>query len=158
MAARIDDPALDVSADSVIVLQNAGPQARRACRNGAAADPAEAAQAGRARHGAYLGCAHERPSYGACVLHVAPEAYVGGPLALVRDGDMVALDVPGRSLNLLVPDAELARARRPGKRPPRFERGYGVLYLNIGQADTGCDFDFLQTEARAEPTGEPEIH
>ena len=99
-------------------------------------------------------------SYGACVLHVAPEAYVGGPLALVRDGDMVALDVPGRSLNLLVPDAELAARKAAWQAPPpRFERGYGVLYLkHIGQADTGCDFDFLQTEARAEPTGEPEIH
>ena len=99
-------------------------------------------------------------SYSACVLHVAPEAYVGGPLALVRDGDMVALDVPGRSLNLLVPDAELAARKAAWQAPPpRFERGYGVLYLkHIGQADTGCDFDFLQTEARAEPTGEPEIH
>ena len=85
---------------------------------------------------------------------------VGGPLALVRDGDMVALDVPGRSLNLLVPDAELAARKAAWQAPPpRFERGYGVLYLkHIGQADTGCDFDFLQTEARAEPTGEPEIH
>jgi dihydroxy-acid dehydratase len=99
-------------------------------------------------------------SYGACVLHVAPEAYVGGPLALVQDGDRITLDVPARRLELLVSDEELAARRAAWQAPPpRFERGYGVLYLkHIGQADTGCDFDFLQTETRAPAAGEPEIH
>ena len=118
MAARIDDPALDVSADSVIVLQNAGPQgapgmpewgscrSRRSCSQGVR----DMVRISDARMSG--------TSYGACVLHVAPEAYVGGPLALVRDGDMVALDVPGRSLNLLVPDAELAARKAAWQAPP----------------------------------------
>jgi dihydroxy-acid dehydratase len=84
-------------------------------------------------------------SYGACVLHVAPESYVGGPLALVRDGDPITLDVEARTLHLHVDDAELARRRAAWTPPPaRFERGYGALYSEqITQADTGCDFEFL---------------
>ena len=84
-------------------------------------------------------------SYGACVLHVAPESFVGGPLALVRDGDMIELDVPDRSLHLHVDDAELARRRAAWKAPPpRFDRGYGALFpQHITQANEGCDFDFL---------------
>ncbi|WZB72171.1 L-arabinonate dehydratase [Achromobacter xylosoxidans] len=161
MAARIDDPALDVSADSVIVLQNAGPQGAPGMPEwGQLPIPQKLLKQGVRDMVRISDARMSGTSYGACVLHVAPEAYVGGPLALVRDGDMVALDVPGRSLNLLVPDAELAARKAAWQAPPpRFERGYGVLYLkHIGQADTGCDFDFLQTEARAEPTGEPEIH
>jgi len=94
-------------------------------------------------------------SYGACVLHVAPESHVGGPLALVRDRDPVILDVPGRRLELGVPEEELA-ARRAAwtPPPPRFERGYGALYSDhITQADVGCDFDFL---ARAGHNPEPD--
>ena len=100
-------------------------------------------------------------SYGACVLHVTPESHVGGPLALVRDGDLIELDVQARSINLLVSDAELAQRRAAWQAPqPKFTRGYGVLYLkHIQQADTGCDFDFLETEkARDSAAGEPEIH
>jgi dihydroxyacid dehydratase/phosphogluconate dehydratase len=84
-------------------------------------------------------------SYGACVLHVAPESYVGGPLALVRTGDLVTLDVEARALRLEVPDGELARRRAEWTPPPApYERGYGALYLDqISQADTGCDFEFL---------------
>jgi dihydroxy-acid dehydratase len=84
-------------------------------------------------------------SYGACVLHVAPESFVGGPLALVRDGDLITLDVPGRVLRLEVGDAELRRRRERWTPPaPHFERGYGALYAeHITQADQGCDFDFL---------------
>jgi dihydroxy-acid dehydratase len=84
-------------------------------------------------------------SYGACVLHVAPESHVGGPLALVRDGDLITLDVPGRRLTLDVTDEELAR-RRTGWSPPApmYPRGYGALHAeHITQADAGCDFDFL---------------
>jgi dihydroxy-acid dehydratase len=96
-------------------------------------------------------------SYGACVLHVAPESFVGGPLAFVRDGDMIALDVAARSLTLEVDEAELARRRAAWKKPaPRFERGFGALYqAHITQANEGCDFDFLEGTA---PTADPEIH
>jgi dihydroxy-acid dehydratase len=84
-------------------------------------------------------------SYGACVLHVAPESYVGGPLALVRTGDLITLDVAARALRLDVDDEELARRRAQWTPPPvRHERGYGALYAEqITQADTGCDFEFL---------------
>ena len=84
---------------------------------------------------------------------------MGGPLALVRDGDLISLDVPARRLQLLVDDDELARRRAAWTPPaPRFTRGYGALYLkHIGQADTGCDFDFLQTGPQG-GQAEPEIH
>jgi dihydroxy-acid dehydratase len=94
-------------------------------------------------------------SYGTCVLHVAPESYVGGPLALVRDGDLITLDVAARRLDLRVPDAELAR-RRAGWTPPEpyYQRGYGALHTaHILQANEGCDFDFLAAPGR---TPEPE--
>ena len=103
-------------------------------------------------------------SYGACVLHVAPESFVGGPLALVKDGDIIELDVPGRRLHLAVSDDELA-ARKAAWQPPKriFERGYGVIHqLHVTQADKGCDFDFLEEPqaqaAEARESGEPEIH
>jgi dihydroxy-acid dehydratase len=91
------------------------------------------------------------------VLHVAPEAYAGGPLALVRDGDIIELDIPGRRLTLQVDDAELARRREAWRPPaPRFERGYGWMFQrHITQADQGCDFDYLE---RAGREAEPEIH
>jgi len=96
-------------------------------------------------------------SYGACVLHVAPESYIGGALALVQDGDLIELDVPARRLELKVGEAELGRRRAAWKRPaPRFTRGFGALYQqHIMQADQGCDFDFLEGVA---PTPDPEIH
>ena len=96
-------------------------------------------------------------SYGTCVLHISPESYIGGPLAFVRDGDLISLDVPNRSLDLLVDPAELARRRAAWCRPaPRYERGYGALYSErVTQAHKGCDFDFL---ARNGEVPEPEIH
>jgi len=96
-------------------------------------------------------------SYGACVLHVAPESFVGGPLAFVRDGDVVELDVEGRSLTLRVDDTELARRRSQWTKPAfPHPRGYGALYAgHVTQANEGCDFDFLQGTA---PVPEPEIH
>jgi dihydroxy-acid dehydratase len=86
-------------------------------------------------------------SYGACVLHIAPEAYVGGPLALVRDGDLITLDVERRSIHLHVDDDELDRRRQAWSAPPpRYHRGYGALFVeHVSQADQGCDFDFLET-------------
>ena len=97
-------------------------------------------------------------SYGACVLHVAPESFVGGPLALVRDGDLIELDVPARKLELQGRATPSSRGAAPrGQRPqPRYQRGYGALYpQHITQANQGCDFDFLEGTA---PTPEPEIH
>jgi dihydroxy-acid dehydratase len=99
-------------------------------------------------------------SYGACVLHVAPESHVGGPLALVRNGDLITLDVEARQLQLQVSDEELA-ARRAAWQPPapRFSRGYGAIYLkHIRQANEGCDFDFLEARPEGAAAGEPEIH
>jgi len=96
-------------------------------------------------------------SYGTCVLHVAPESHAGGPLALVRTGDTITLDVEARILRLEVDDAELARRRAAWTPPtPRFERGYGALYAeHITQANQGCDFDFL---ARAGVNPAPDPH
>ena len=96
-------------------------------------------------------------SYGACVLHVAPESAVGGPLALVQTGDEIELDVPRRALNLLVDDAELQRRRQEWRAPLKhYERGYGALFSrHITQANDGCDFDFLEGTS-AIP--EPQIH
>ena len=96
-------------------------------------------------------------SYGTCVLHVAPESAAGGPLALVRTGDVIALDVPGRTLDMEVPEAELKRRKSAWTPPkPHYPRCFGALYVrHVTQADQGCDFDFLMAEGRVP---EPEIH
>ena len=96
-------------------------------------------------------------AYGACVLHVSPESFIGGPLALVREGEVIELDVAVRKLELLVDELELERRRANWKaQPPRYERGFGALYAaHVTQAHKGCDFDVL--EAGPE-TPEPEIH
>jgi dihydroxyacid dehydratase/phosphogluconate dehydratase len=98
-------------------------------------------------------------SYGACILHVSPEAYVGGPLALVKTGDTITLDVPARRISLDVSDAELARRRAAWRQPePRYERGYGWMFSrHIRQANEGCDFDFLET-GFGKPVPEPAIN
>ena len=98
-------------------------------------------------------------SYGACVLHVVPESRVGGPLALVEDGDLIELDVAGRRLQLHVDEAELERRRAAWTPPPpRYQRGFGWLHAqHVTQADAGCDIDFLETTAGA-AVPEPEIH
>jgi dihydroxy-acid dehydratase len=98
-------------------------------------------------------------SYGACILHVSPESYIGGPLALLRTGDMISLDVDKRTLDMNVSDEELARRRAAWKKPePRYERGYGWMFTrHIKQANDGCDFDFLETTFGA-PVGEPSIY
>jgi dihydroxy-acid dehydratase len=94
-------------------------------------------------------------AYGTCVLHVSPESAVGGPLALVRDGDIISLNAPAGTLDVLVPDAELA-ARQPAQPPSRHTRGYAAMYVErVLQADRGCDFDFLVGRSQR-PDEEPE--
>ena len=158
LAARIDDPDLPVTKDSVLVLQNAGPQGAPGMPEWGQLPIPKKILAQGVRDMVRISDARmSGTAYGACVLHVAPESFVGGPLALVHDGDLVELDIPARKLNLKVSDAELARRRAAWKRPqPRYERGFGALYQqHITQADQGCDFDFLEGTA---PTAEPEIH
>ena len=158
MAARIDDEDLPVDENSVLVLQNAGPQGAPGMPEWGQLPIPKKLLARGVRDMVRISDARmSGTSYGACVLHVAPESFVGGPLALVRDGDPIELDVPGRRLHLHVTDAELADRRAGWRRPPaRFGRGYGALYLaHITQADQGCDFDFLEA---GPPTPEPQIH
>ncbi len=158
MAARIDDPALVVTADSVLVLQNAGPLGAPGMPEwGQLPIPKKILAQGIRDMVRISDSRMSGTSYGACVLHVAPESFVGGPLAFVRDGDLIELDVAARKLDLKVDAAELARRRAAWKKPaPKYERGYGALYQqHITQADQGCDFDFLEGTA---PTPEPEIH
>ncbi len=158
MAARIDDPALDVTADSVIVLQGAGPQGAPGMPEWGQLPIPKKLLAQGVRDMVRISDARmSGTSYGACVLHVAPESYVGGPLALVRDGDLVELDVPARRLELMIDEAELARRRAAWTPPPpRYTRGFGALYqTHIRQASDGCDFDFLEAGG---PTPDPEIH
>ena len=158
MAARIDDPALVVDKDSVLVLQSAGPQGAPGLPEwGQLPIPKKLLQQGVRDMLRVSDARMSGTSYGACVLHVAPESHVGGPLALVRDGDMIELDVPARTLALKVDEAELARRRAAWTPPPpHYTRGFGTLYLkHVTQANEGCDFDFLEAGAQ---TPDPEIH
>ena len=163
MAARIDDPKLPVTAESVIVLQNAGPIGAPGMPEwGQLPIPEKLLKAGVRDMVRISDARMSGTSYGACVLHVSPESFVGGPLALVRDGDLIELDVAARRLSLLVSEEELARRKAAWTAPkPRFARGYGVLnQLHVLQADKGCDFDFLEEPPRekAASTADPDIH
>ncbi len=158
LAARIDDPMLDVTADSVLVLRSAGPVGAPGMPEwGMLPIPKKLLQQG-VRDMVRLSDARmSGTSYGTCVLHIAPESAVGGPLALVRTGDLIALDVPNRSLTLEVDEAGLATRRAAWQPPPpRFARGWGKLSAEqISQANDGCDFAVLEGAA---PTADPEIH
>jgi len=158
LAARIDDEALPVDASSVLVLRNSGPLGGPGFPEwGMLPIPKKLLKQG-VRDMVRLSDARmSGTSYGCCILHVAPESWVGGPLALVKDGDVISLDVPARTLTLQVDEAELARRRAAWKPPaPRYERGYGAMFSrHITQADKGCDFDYLEGTA---PIPEPEIH
>ena len=161
MAARIDDPDLPVTKDSVIVLQSAGPQGAPGMPEwGQLPIPQKLLKEGVRDMLRISDARMSGTSYGACVLHVTPESHVGGPLALVRDGDVIELDIEARRIAMRVSDEELAQRRAAWQQPaPKFTRGFGVLYLkHIQQADTGCDFDFLETEKKEAAPGEPEIH
>jgi dihydroxy-acid dehydratase len=157
---RIDDPALVIDESSVLVLKHVGPRGAPGMPEwGAAPVPARLLRKGVKDMVRISDARMSGTSYGTVVLHVAPESAVGGPLALVRDGDPIQLDVPKRTLSLLVDDAELARRRAAWTPPtPPFTRGYGRLFLeHVLQASQGCDFDFLRgrTPVRAEDTAGP---
>jgi dihydroxy-acid dehydratase len=151
LAARIDDPALDVTERDVLILQNAGVVGAPGMPEvGNLPIPKKLLQKGVRDMVRISDARMSGTAYGTIVLHVAPEAAVGGPLALVRDGDEIELDVPGRRLEMHVSEAELA-GRRAAWQPPAatHTRGWGWLYLqHVLQADQGCDFDFLRAELR----------
>jgi dihydroxy-acid dehydratase len=158
MAARIDRDDLDVDASCVLVLRNAGPLGGPGMPEwGMLPLPKKLLKQGVRDMVRVSDARMSGTSYGTCVLHVAPESFVGGPLALVRSGDPIELDVEQRVLNLKVSDAELADRRAAWTPPPKkYERGYGAIFSqHIRQADEGCDFDFLEGTA---PIPEPEIH
>ena len=158
MAARIDRDDLEVDADSVLVLRNAGPLGGPGMPEwGMLPVPKKLLKQG-VRDMVRLSDARmSGTSYGACVLHVAPESFVGGPLALVRDGDLIELDVEKRVLNLNISPEEMHKRKSAWKPAARkYERGYGAIFSqHVKQADEGCDFDFLEGTA---PVAEPEIH
>lgn len=162
MAARIDDEALDIDETCVIVLQHAGPVGAPGMPEwGQLPIPRKLLQKGVRDMVRISDARMSGTSYGACVLHVAPESFIGGPLALVQSGDLIELDVPRRKLNMLVAEEELARRKAAWVRPePRFTRGFGALHqVHVLQANKGCDFDFLQRGgAQTDASGEPEIH
>ncbi|MFM9886561.1 MAG: L-arabinonate dehydratase [Burkholderiales bacterium] len=158
MSARIDDPQLEIDATSVIVLKNAGPVGAPGMPEWGQLPIPKKLLAQGVRDMLRISDARmSGTSYGACVLHIAPESWVGGPLAFVKTGDVIELDVAARRLHLQVSDAEMATRRAAWKAPaPRFERGYGALFSkHVSQANNGCDFDFLEGTA---PTEDPEIH
>lgn len=159
MKAAIDDENLDVTPDHVLVLRNAGPQGGPGFPEwGMLPMPKALLKQG---HRDMLRISDARmsgTSYGACILHVAPESFVGGPLALLKTGDIIRMDLEARTLDMLIDDAELEARRSSWVAPePRFERGWGHMFQrHVGQADQGCDFDFLTTQfGRA--AGEPDI-
>ena len=162
MNARIDAPELKVTANSVIVLQSAGPQGAPGMPEwGQLPIPQKLLKEGVRDMLRISDARMSGTSYGACVLHVTPESHVGGPLALVRDGDMISLDIETRRLDLLISNTEMAARKAAWRAPaPKFTRGYGALYLkHIQQADKGCDFDFLEPGyGDGADAGEPEIH
>jgi dihydroxy-acid dehydratase len=146
MEARINSEDLDVDENSVLVLQNAGPQGGPGMPEwGMLPIPEKLLQRGVRDMVRVSDARMSGTAYGTCVLHVAPESYVGGPLALVRNGDKITLDIPNRQLDLVVPEAELALRRSEWTKPSeKDQRGYLALYReHVTQANQGCDFDFL---------------
>ncbi|MGA9322363.1 MAG: L-arabinonate dehydratase [Xanthobacteraceae bacterium] len=158
MAREVERDDLDVTPDHVLVLKNAGPKGGPGMPEwGMLPIPKKLVRAGVRDMVRISDARMSGTSYGACILHVAPESFVGGPLALVQTGDEIEIDVAARRIHLHVSDDELSRRRTAWTPPPpKYARGYGAMYSqHIGQADEGCDFDFLQGTA---PVAEPEIH
>ncbi len=154
----VDDPDLDVSGDDILVLRNAGPKGAGMPEWGMLPIPTKLLKQGVKDMLRLSDARMSGTSYGGCLLHCAPESAVGGPLALVRTGDRISVDVPARRIHLHVSDEALAARRAAWAAPaPRYERGYGWLFgRHILQADQGCDFDFLETRFGA-AVPEPDI-
>jgi dihydroxyacid dehydratase/phosphogluconate dehydratase len=158
MARVVDRDDLDVTPDHVLVLKNGGPKGGPGMPEwGQLPIPKKLLKAGVRDMLRISDARMSGTSYGACILHVAPESFVGGPLAFVKTGDEIEIDVDARSIHLHVGEEELSRRRAAWKAPPpHYLRGYGAMFSqHIGQADEGCDFDFLEGQA---PIAEPEIH
>ena len=158
MERRLDDPDLDVEASSILVLRNSGPQGGPGMPEwGMLPIPRKLLNQGVRDMVRISDARMSGTSYGTCVLHVSPESWIGGPLALIRTGDIIELDVEGREINVLISDEEMTM-RRASWRPKikKFPRGYGQLFSqHVQQAHDGCDFDFLSGN---EAIDEPEIH
>jgi dihydroxy-acid dehydratase len=147
LADRIDDPDLDVKPDDVLVLQNAGPHAAGMPEAGYLPIPKKLAQAGVKDMVRISDARMSGTAFGTIVLHVAPEAAIGGPLGAVRNGDRIRLSVSEKRIDLLVDDAEIKRRLADFLPPPKPARGYKALYRNtVLQAPDGCDFDFMTKE------------
>ncbi|MEP9354693.1 L-arabinonate dehydratase [Xanthobacter sp. KR7-65] len=160
LKAATDDESLDVTPDHVLVLRNAGPLGGPGMPEwGMLPIPKRLVKAGVRDMVRISDARMSGTSYGACILHVSPESHVGGPLALLRTGDLVSIDVPNRRIDMQVAPEELERRRAVLPAPaPRFERGYGWMYSrHVSQAHLGCDFDFLETAFGPGP-GEPAIY
>jgi dihydroxy-acid dehydratase len=159
MKAAVEDEGSDITADDIMVFRGAGPEGGPGMPEwGMLPIPKTLVRQGVRDMLRISDARMSGTSYGACILHVAPEAHVGGPLALVRTGDRIRVDVPSRRIDLLVDDAELERRRAAWVRPkPYYGRGYGWMFArHIRQANEGCDFDFLETGFGA-PAPEPDI-
>ncbi len=158
MAREIERDDLEVTPDHILVLKNAGPKGGPGMPEwGMLPIPKKLVKAGVRDMLRISDARMSGTSYGACILHVAPESFVGGPLAFVQTGDEIEVDVKNRRIHLHVGDDELARRKAAWTPPkPHYTRGYGAMFAeHIGQADEGCDFDFLLA---GETTPEPEIH
>ena len=156
----IDDENYPMSPDHILVLRNAGPKGGPGMPEWGMIPMPKALLKQGCRDMLRLSDARmSGTSFGACILHIAPESFVGGPLALIKTGDIIKVDIPNRHLNVDLDEAELLARRKAWIPPkPRFERGYGHMYLqHIEQADKGCDFDFLRTDFGA-AVDEPEIN
>jgi dihydroxy-acid dehydratase len=160
MKQAVDDENLDITPEHVMILRNAGPQGGPGMPEwGLLPIPVKLLKAGVRDMVRISDARMSGTSYGACVLHVSPESFVGGPLALVRNGDVISIDVPRRSLHVAISEDEFAE-RRARWRPPaaRFARGYGWMFTrHIGPPQEGCDFDFLRSDFGPNP-GEPAIY
>ena len=159
MIAEIDRDDIDITADHVLVLRNSGPKGGPGMPEwGMLPIPKKLLQQGVRDMLRLSDCRMSGTSYGACVLHIAPESFIGGPLALVENGDIIEVDVAERRLDVKVSEEELKRRRSLWKAPKSpFIRGYNRMYIDhVNQAHEGCDFDYLEFSDQDLP--EPEIH
>lgn len=160
MKKATDDESLDVTPDHILVLRNAGPQGGPGMPEwGMLPIPKKLVKQGVRDMIRISDARMSGTSYGACILHVAPESFIGGPLSLLKTGDIISVDVPARTISMEVDDAELAKRKAAWTPPaPRFGRGYGWMFAkHVTQADQGCDFDYLET-GYGPAIGEPAIY